>query len=151
MRAKKLLTCQNLLIQPFAHTFRTVAAKADGFVVIDLHVVNAVGTQKINDPVRQILLHLGLAHIPKAAVTRCDRPPVAGQQPLGFVEAVRFVPPGHLKLEPDAGLIPASWIASTTYFSPCGNALRLSSHLPSRGGHFKRKIIVPARVNDVIT
>ena len=62
---KKLLTCQNLLIQPFAQTFRTVTAKADGFVVIDLHVVNAVGTQKINDSVRQILLHLGLAHIPK--------------------------------------------------------------------------------------
>ena len=103
---KKLLTCQNLLIQPFAQRFRTVTAKTDGFVIIDLHIVNIVVTQKINDPVRQIFLHLGLAHIPKAAVARCDGPPIAGQQPVGFGKAVRFIAPSHLELKPDAGLHP---------------------------------------------
>ena len=48
---KKLLACQNLLIQPFAQGFRTVTTKTDGFVIIDLHIVHVVGTQKINDPV----------------------------------------------------------------------------------------------------
>ena len=146
---KKLLTCQNLLIQPFAQTFRTVTAKADGFVVIDLHVVNAVGTQKINDPVRQILLHLGLAHIPKAAVTCRDGPPVAGQQPVRFGKAVRFVPPGHLKLEPNAGLHPGVVNRVHDIFQTVRE--RPAAQLPPAqfGCRLKGVIIVPARVNDV--
>ena len=100
---KECLRGCDLLAQPLAQRFRTVTAETDILVVIDFHIVNIVVTQEINDLVRQILLHLGLAHIPKAAVARCDGPPIAGQQPLGFVEAVRLIPPDHLKLKPDAG------------------------------------------------
>ena len=49
---KECLRGSNLLAQPLAQRLRTVTAKTDGFVIIDLHVVNAVGTQKINDSVR---------------------------------------------------------------------------------------------------
>ena len=99
---------------------------------------------------RQILLHLGFAHIPKAAVTCRDGLPAAGQQPVRFGKAVRFVPPGHLKLKPDTGLHPGVVNRVHDIFQTVRERPATQLPLAQPGGHFKRKIIVPACVNDIV-
>ena len=147
---KKLLTCQNLLIQPFAQTFRTVTAKADGFVVIDLHVVEVVLTQEVNDLVGEIFLHLGLAHIPKAAVACRDGNAAAGQLPFRPVKAVRLIAPRHFKLKPNTGFHARVMNLFNNIPHSMGKMLLAQFPFAELGRRLKRFVIVPARVNDII-
>ena len=145
-----MLTCQNLLIQPFAQTFRTVTAKADGFVVIDLHVVELVLTQEVNDLVGEIFLHLRLAHITEAAVACRDGNAAAGQLPFGPVKAIRLIAPRHFKLKPDTGFHARVVNFFNNIPHSMGKMLLAQFPFAELGRGLKRFVIVPARVNDII-
>ena len=62
----------HVLPQSFPQTFRPVTAKADGIVIIHLHIAKAIFLQCTNHFFRQIFLYPGLTHIPEAA-HRCGQ------------------------------------------------------------------------------
>lgn len=89
--------------QALVRGFRTVAADADGVVVVDLHVVKAVFLQDADDASAQVVLHPGVRHVPEAVAICGQHRAVQVQKVLRLVVGSRGQA-DVLDLEPDAGL-----------------------------------------------
>ena len=79
--AEHAVGAEHLAAQPFARGIRVVAAEADGFVVVDLDIAEAVPLQHLHDLLLQDGFRLRVVQIPEMAI-RKDRNSVEGQMML---------------------------------------------------------------------